>query len=50
MGGLSLASTVDRRKRDGVDARRPTAAMELRRAAEVQKCADKVRTIRCTSM
>ncbi|CAM9107296.1 unnamed protein product [Ectocarpus sp. 8 AP-2014] len=41
MGGLSLASTVDRRKRDGVDARRPTAAMELRRAAEVQKCADK---------
>ncbi|CAM9635826.1 unnamed protein product [Ectocarpus sp. 6 AP-2014] len=41
MGGLSLASTVDRRKRDGVDARRPTAAMELKRAAEVQKCADK---------
>ncbi|CAM9186065.1 unnamed protein product [Ectocarpus sp. 4 AP-2014] len=41
MGGLALASTVDRRKRDGVDARRPTAAMELRRAAEVQKCADK---------
>ncbi|CBJ27714.1 hypothetical protein Esi_0083_0044 [Ectocarpus siliculosus] len=41
MGGLSLASTVDRRKKDGVDARRPTAAMELKRAAEVQKCADK---------
>ncbi|CAM9729981.1 unnamed protein product [Ectocarpus fasciculatus] len=41
MGGLSLASTADRRKRDGVDARRPTGAMELRRAAEVQKCADK---------
>eukprot|EP00903_Cladosiphon_okamuranus_P018722 g17234.t2 len=41
MGGLSLSSTRDKRATAGVNARRPTETMELRRAAEVQKCADK---------
>ncbi|CAN0422802.1 unnamed protein product, partial [Hapterophycus canaliculatus] len=41
LGSLSLGSSADRRATAGVDARRPTRTMELRRAEEVQKCADK---------